>query len=318
MGRRPSPAWVACLLLAAAGAPRAAEESALATIGAWNLRGLGSPQSRPEKGRGVAQDPKDIADYIAASKVDILCLEGIADDGEDKTKLLNKTLAAALAAIKEGGWTYRLFAPREPRYSLELTGIAWNEKAVRAVGEPYRLKMSIPSYQERSWQHWATAMKFSFGEGKTDVVLIPIHLRGNSFKRGKLTEDAPAIRQQEAELLLKALPQVREAFQDEDIILMGDFNLLKKADEPAITDLADNGFRDLGADSTLTDWEGKLPSDRAFVPAAQREFAQTTLTVFKHPTMEPGDFAEELSDRYMVKISFPITEDDDGPGPGKK
>ena len=64
-------------------APPAAEEGALAAVGAWNLQGLGSPQSRPRKGRDVAQDPKDIADYIAAAKLDILCLEGITDDDDD-------------------------------------------------------------------------------------------------------------------------------------------------------------------------------------------------------------------------------------------
>jgi hypothetical protein len=301
--------WAACLLAVMSQALPAAEEGALAAVGAWNLQGLGSPQSRPLKGRGVAQDPKDIADYIAAAKLDILCLEGITDDDDDddKATFTNKTLAQALAAIKDGSWTYRLFAPRNPRDTWNLTGIAWNEKKARPVGEPCRLKMSIPSYQERSWRPWATAMKFSFGEGKTDVVLIPICLRQNSFKKAKLTEDSPAIRQQEAELLVKALPQVREAFQDEDIILMGDFNFLT-ADEAAITALTEDGFKDAGTGNTPTDWEGKLPSDRAFVPGARKQLSQAVLTVVKHPALKPEVFAEKLSERYIVRISFPIGE----------
>jgi hypothetical protein len=81
-------------------------------IGAWNIEWLGLPSNRHGEGHDVAQTPKNIADYIMASEVDILGLEEVNDnDGDMKTRT-NSTITEALDVIKEKTgktWKHLLF-----------------------------------------------------------------------------------------------------------------------------------------------------------------------------------------------------------------
>src|SRR5262245_53677378 len=78
--------------------PAAAES---ARIGAWNIEHLGSPELRSGPAEGIAQEPADIADYIKASKVDVLALEEIDDDDGSPGTKSNKTLTKAFELLKQ-------------------------------------------------------------------------------------------------------------------------------------------------------------------------------------------------------------------------
>src|SRR3712207_6530830 len=82
-----------------AGAPAAAQDPPKVRVGALNIEWLGSPKLRSGSAKGVAQEPKDVAEYIKASEVAILALEEIGDDDGDPTKRTNKTLDAAFAEL---------------------------------------------------------------------------------------------------------------------------------------------------------------------------------------------------------------------------
>src|SRR5262249_31706256 len=143
----------------------------------------------------------------------------------------------------------------------------------------YRLEMKPPEntmddsdYDPTAhyFDRWATAMKFSAAEGKTDFVVIPVHLKANVGGVVKTRKQ----RNVEAKMLTKASPQVREEFKDFDIIIVGDTNILKN-DEPATTTITFAGFNDLNFLDMPTH-NGGAPFDRAFV-------AGDTLPAGKNP-----------------------------------
>jgi predicted extracellular nuclease len=92
---------------------------------------------------------------------------------------------------------------------------------------------------------------------------------------GSLEVQPPAFRRQnvtrqreiEVGMLLAVLKDVQEHFHDEDIVVIGDTNVLKK-DEMAVSAFTTSGFMDLNSADHPTYVTGpyKNPSDRAFVP----------------------------------------------------
>ncbi|MEZ6068243.1 MAG: hypothetical protein R3B90_21590 [Planctomycetaceae bacterium] len=66
---------------------------------------------------------------------------------------------------------------------------------------------------------------------------------------------------------------MREHFDDEDLILLGDFNCLA-ADESALQTLTMAGFLDLNNEDAITyaTSQHQSPFDRILVPAGQSEF----------------------------------------------
>src|SRR5581483_8251839 len=130
------------------------------------------------------QTAEDIADYILASKVDILGLEEVSDNDEDKETRSNTTILKALAIIKKKTgktWTHRLFSGVKGGKDLDqLTGIAWNTESVNLVDEP--LKINVPTNVGGAsiWARHPHAVKLSLGEGKTDIVMIVVHMKANT------------------------------------------------------------------------------------------------------------------------------------------
>ena len=128
-------------------------------------------------------------------------------------------------------WKHRLFAKRETGSKDQCVGLVWNEARMQPktteAGKPfYRLEMTAPTNamadpdfdsHAHYFDRWATTMKFSAGDGKTDVVLIPVHLKANVGGVVKTRKQ----RNVEAKMLTKALAKVRQEFHDDDIIILG-------------------------------------------------------------------------------------------------
>ncbi len=314
------------------GARAFADDPAKLIVGAVNIEWLGNPDRRSGPADGVAQSAKDIADYIKASGVTILALEEISDDDTDAAKRTNKTLDEAFAQLNtadKASWKYRLFSkhPNAKDPDWQLTGIAWNEAIVKPVAgvagpaDEYRLKLKVPegvsvgTADKPAFERWATAMKFSAGAGKTDVIVIPLHLKSN--KAVFPGQDVAKQREVEAGMLLAALADVKAQFNDDDVIMLGDSNVVNK-NEQAVKTFTNAGFVDLGVadEPTYVSGSYQSPFDRAFVPNSAgnvkaKEFSQCQFNVFKHPTMNVEEYRKKLSDHRMIRLTVQISADDD-------
>jgi endonuclease/exonuclease/phosphatase family metal-dependent hydrolase len=309
-------------------------------IGAWNVQWLGNAKA----GKRKPQKPEDIASYIAAAKVDVLALEEISvtsKDGQGRAR--NQTLEDAFAVANASGpkWQYELFSKRDGARAPEdqWTGIAWNAAKVTKVGGPWRLDATIDPAREESinqrfdspesetiiFSRWPHAVKFSAGSGKTDFLVVPVHLKSNIG--GEATADARAY---EATLLFDALTKLKPAQQDGDVIVLGDTNMLR-ATEPAAAlfqkaGLKDCNQRDIGTHLTFKRGERSAPFDRVYVMTGQPETASSCLPSGKgegaldFKVVRPADwqsgttnsqFRERLSDHLLVRAGMCVTADDD-------
>src|SRR5262245_18076395 len=217
-------------------APQVRDAEQSVRVGAWNIEWLGNPEKRKKP----AQDPDDLARYISASKVDLLGLSEITHDVEGDEPL-NKTLTKTLQTLgkeTEKEWKHLLFPSEDKGHKDQLCGVAWNTAVVTLVEKPFRIPIRRgPKADENLWRRHPYAVKFSFGEKKTDVVLIPIHMKSN---RGGITVMSK-VRAEEANTLVRALAAVQNHFKDDDVIILGDVNCLIR-DEPALVRFRTAGF----------------------------------------------------------------------------
>lgn len=274
----------------------------LVAIGAWNIYWLGPSERTPREKRS----PEDFATYILQAGVSILALQEIGDSPGPGVR--NHTLDATFKAIAQrgaGDWDYRLFDTTQSGRN-QLTGIAWDRRVVQAVGEPFDLGTPVGVRTEHDatlWDRRPQAMKFSLGSGKTDLVIIPVHMKAN---RPGMTHAAH--RGLETDELVGRLQAVQKHFADLDIIILGDFNTLQ-GNERTVQKLQSAGWRDLNA-KDLGTYKGRNPFDRAFVPATQPEFTDH-FVVHKPRDMGEVEFEQRLSDHYMIVTKMRVIADDD-------
>ncbi len=306
------------------GSDVAAEE---VKIGAWNIEWLGHPDMRGSPSKNRAQKPSDLAERIHESGVTVLALEEIGVESPETRR--SDELDATFKVMKEKydqDWKYILFAKTDytgqevEDFTLrgQHIGVAWQTSKATQVGEPFSIDVGTnATFGYKFWERRANAIKLSFGEGKTDIVVIPIHLKSN---RNDNKEDKNFTRKQRAEevrAFVAQLSNLKNQFKDEDIVLMGDFNFLADDDEgPKI--LKDNGFVDLNEsdEGTTANW-GKgytsAPFDRIFVVKSQPEFEGAKQTIFRAGTSddEIKNYRKTFSDHYMVYTEIEVGKDDD-------
>ena len=273
-------------------------------IGSFNIEYLGN--------RTPSQQPIAIAEHIDLLGAVVLSLQEIdVTDTEsdnpttpyDKSRR-NASLHTAFAILnQEGGtdWKYELFPNRTPGDTTQLVGVAWDAKVINRESAAFPIQISGSTI----WDRRPRAVKLSYGSSKTDIVLIPVHMKSNygSAAQGRAT------RKQEAETLVAQIPAVKSHFGDEQIIIAEDTNFLS-ADEAAAEAFTDAGFRDtnsLDAPTYIGTGTG-APFDRFFVVDSPLfRFARQYIL----QATEPVAHDEYLSDHQMVLMSFRVTNDDD-------
>jgi endonuclease/exonuclease/phosphatase family metal-dependent hydrolase len=286
-------------------------------VGAWNIETLGSPDRRdyrrksPANGYGVARKPRELADRIEALRLDVLALSEIDDTDDGGGPATNEVLNEAFRILNRRGgndWTYELFPKRIRRHSFQHTGLAWNRQRVQAVGRRFRIPVTdVTSRRYFEWDRHPHAMKFTRGRGRTDFVVIPIHM-----KAGR-NDKAVKQRRSEAEALVRELSEIRNHFRDQDIILIGDFNMRRR------TEPAGRVYRKKGDLFDLNYYDrpthiGDLPFDRCYIPRAQRqnEFAGVTqVWIAAPPPAAQRRFRRQLSDHWPIVLEFSEQADDD-------
>ena len=270
-------------------------------VGSWNIENLAD--------REPAQHPKALAQHIELSGVHLLALQEIHDTDESEARK-NEVLDQVLAELNQDesmDWTYELFAGRDPEETARLTGVMWDRKIVSKVGDAFPIPVEFSDSAE-VWKRLPTAVKFSAGEGKSDLVIVSLHMKSNWKVEG---EPAPVeLRKLEAENLVAQLDKVREKFGDDDIVLLGDTNCIT-SDEPAIKAFLDQGYRDLNISATITydNERYQSPFDRIFIPKTQTEFKYSFQYVLTPTTKRHHE--RRLSDHFLVKAAVQILEDDD-------
>jgi endonuclease/exonuclease/phosphatase family metal-dependent hydrolase len=300
--------------------PRAARRDVSAAasalrVGAWNIEHFGSPSSRQGIGHDVPQDIDRLADAVSLAGLDVVAVtEVYADErNEDGTWTSAEMdewvfeLNGRLPAGSEYGWDYLLFDNAIKSDISQLCGVLWNWNAIDSVTWwPVPVKGGKRN-GKKLWDRRPHAVQFSAGPGRTDFVVVPLHMKaGTGFK---------AHRGVEAAQLTAKLDALRSALHDADIILIGDTNCGSPS-EQAVTAFTSEGFKDLNGGSTPTVPWGQ-PLDQAFVaddPAENPEFVGD-FVVFDGddfaPALSQADFRKSCSDHFMVHTSVTITDDDD-------
>ncbi|MEQ1829485.1 MAG: endonuclease/exonuclease/phosphatase family protein, partial [Pirellula sp.] len=298
-------------------------------IGAWNIEWLGFPDKRGRPGKDVTQQPSELAAYIANANLDVLALEEIGVD-QRSGPWTSKQLDAVVKELNDSHhqpWQYRLFAKANYPEGTEdfvvrgqHTGIAWRSDRATLASEPFSVPVGEnEAYGIKFWERRATAVKLSFGQGKTDMVFVPVHLKSN---RNDVHPDDKSFTQKqrhaEIKVFAEQLQTLKKHFADEDIVVLGDTNILGPEDDTS-KPLLDSGFVDLNQDDsgTTAAWgEGysSAPFDRIFVPKTQPEFRGAVQKVYRTKNGtddEIKDFKKRLSDHYLVSCVVQIAADDD-------
>jgi hypothetical protein len=280
-------------------------------IGTWNIEWLGKPEMR--RGKPV-QTPEDIAKYLALCGVDLFGVNEVSRDGTSGRFGTNSTLTKALELLSRdtgGNWQHMLFPKENPNEADQLIGVAWNQQRLNLVGEPWRVPIRRSAATSRIWQRHPWAAKFSAGEGLTDLVVIPIHMKSNAGGKDVTSKQ----RSEEAKALSRSLGAVQNHFDDDDLVILGDSNVLS-ADELALNRFRGIGLRDLNSHDEPTwiksDQFAAAPFDRILVPDDQPEFASSALRV--NSVSHLGDekaFRERLSDHYLTQTEMAVMADDD-------
>lgn len=306
----------------AAGGPATGPGKAVVTVGAWNIEWLGKPEDRSGAGKGVAQSPVDLAEVIAASGADVLAVAEVVTRvrGRPVRSREVEAVLAALNARPGQAWDYVLCPGRAE--GDQLTGVLWNARTVTllsASGKPWSQSSDAPwavpvDLRQRGpqgsalWNRPPHAFKFSAGEGRTDFVVIPVHMKADF--QGDFAEH----RRLEAAALVAALPQIRRQFSDQDVIIAGDTNCARH-EQPAIGVLEAAGFKDLNAADAATHWRGGA-MDRVLVPTGQPEFRSSAFRVAgaefrRQRSLAEADWKKRYSDHYAVTATVQVGPDDD-------
>ena len=325
-------------------------------IGALNMYWLGCRWRRWPKGHdrlGPAKNLTKVADYISSAKVDVLAISEVyANAPADESYQLDK-IRDLLTANSQAAWKYKLF----PRYGEDeqCVGVMWNNERVRltdvdAIGlerKPkdwvaYAKKHRVLSYEGKLMKsiHTRSVVGARFkvaGEGMTDFIVIPLHLKSNS---GDDAGHMPVRRYYEARTLLDSLEKpLLKKRKECDVVLIGDFNTKPSraerftpegSTEPTsapdyLTSWGEPAFfRVLGGDGQNTHLDRKngnafapagkhAPFDRAYVPKDQPEFAGSTFAAH-YPDSIAGnerEHVEEVSDHLLIYFDMAVGKDDD-------
>jgi len=288
----------------------AAGAEATIRIGAWNIEWLGNPGNRSGIARDVPQSPEDIAAYIRIANVSILSLEEIGDDDDSNETLTNSILDSAFRILNQGGladWTYIVFPKTDPTSRDQHIALAWDRRKATIVGNPIRIPVNIEDLEYQLWDRTPYAVKLSLGESRTDLVFVPLHMKSNVGG----TTHARDQRAREAERMVEVLEVLYSHFSDQDVVLLGDTNILNSR-EPAARSLRRAGYNDLNEDDQPTTFHGDAPFDRIFTRGGQPEFVSAAQEVIVNDSLSSEDHKRRLSDHYMVVSAVQVLADDDG------
>jgi len=288
-------------------------------VGSWNIEHLGDPRARRGPGEGFEQRPNDLAHYLRYARLDVLAVQEISADGPTpdgfpKQFRTNTILTRTLAELNRQpgqAWRHVLFPKMRAGDSGQWTGVAWNEKKVTRDGNVYQLPLSHTRSSQDSnlWDRNLHAIKLSAGKGKTDFLVMVLHLKANTNHRFSRH------REEELKELVKQMPLLDRPFPKErDYVLLGDTNM-EDVQEPGSMLLEKAGFRNLNTGLDTHTARDVQPFDRVFVPKDQPEFKNSRMSVLsdfqKQERLSFAEYRKRYSDHYIVVTEIQVMDDDD-------
>ena len=275
-------------------------------VGSWNIQHFGQHDDDNDENEFA------IAEHLEMAGVDVLALQEIYVT--DMATFTNIHLDKALALVREHtghDWKYKLFQNRRRDDDSQLCGIAWNDSRVKNTKGPFRIpvkrKVEVNGEDYWLWDRKPHAMKFSAGPGRTDIVVVPLHMKANTDSRSVVLRK----RHEEVKSLMENLDLIRtEMESDEDIIFLGDTNCTGRS-EQAIQEFIRHGFEDLNEDDIATFVRSNAPFDRIFVPAPPDRKAFRFSRQYILRSASPLSHKRFLSDHYIIKTTVKIRRDDD-------
>ncbi len=267
-------------------------------LGSWNIEHLGE--------RDDDSVPVALAEHIHLTGLDAIALQEIYDNDAIDATRTNHQLDETLRILNEEtrqDWTYEMFPNRYSGDKSQLVAVAWNKKRLSKVGDTYRLEFER---EANEWDRHPHAIKLSAGNGRTDIVIIGVHMKAN------YRADFSDQREKEAKILLESLGDFRDVLDDEDIVLIGDFNCASNS-EAAIQAFEEAGFRDLNARDTATHVVYG-PLDRIIVPTPGVSTTASEFSFSRQYILAAADsdtFDRFLSDHMMIMTPIRIQNDDD-------
>lgn len=272
-------------------------------LGSWNIEHFG------KAGDENSENQYAIAQHIELAGVDILALQELYVTEGDRQ---NSHLRAALDLVEEHTgniWEYEIFRNRNAGDKSQLCGVAWNTskvKKVKTIQVPVKTSVQSNIGTLKLWDRLPHAVKFETEEGKTDLVVVSLHMKSNVGRRNEVIRK----RHEEAKTLLANLEFIENELEDEDIVFLGDTNC-KNRSEGAIQEFLDNGYEDLNEDDVPTYVKGSAPFDRIFVPSGEdrKPFLYSRQYILRSASPHAHDIY--LSDHYIIKTMVKIRRDDD-------
>ena len=288
-------------------------------IGSWNIEHFGRADDTPSNQYAIAE-------HIEMSGVNVLALQEMYVTDVSGTKLLNSFLDKAFQLIEDHTghkWEYEIFPNRDPGDRSQLCGIAWDTTRVTKERETLRIAVSHSATEQHElatealtlnlWDRAPHAIKFVAKPGTddgvrlTDFVIVPMHMKSNVGQRHVVMRT----RFHEAVELIKQLPTIRDHFDEEHVILLGDTNC-KQRNEDAIQAFINAGLEDLNEDDIPTYAIGNdAPFDRIFIPRRSRDNDFRFSRQYILRSASPLAHDKYLSDHYMVKTSILVRKDHD-------
>lgn len=288
-------------------------------LGSWNIEHLGDPKARRGPGEGIVQRPADLAHYLRYARLDLLAVQEISADSEapqgfPKRYRTNSILTKTFAELNRqpgNEWKHVLFPKMNAGDTGQWTGIAWNAKKLTPKGDIFQIPVSHLKTAKGSnkWDRNCHAMMFSAGEGRTDFVVMVLHLKAN------VGASYDTHREEEIKDLLGRLPGLEKPFPKErDLVFVGDTNM-EDVKEPASLLLEKAGYRNLNTGIDTHTAREVQPFDRFFVPRDQPEFTASKLeSLSDYQKKENFSFAEyrkRYSDHYIIVTEIKVMDDDD-------
>jgi predicted extracellular nuclease len=262
-------------------------------------------------GGSTGQRPKAIAEHIFLASPDILVMSEIYDNDQDDDTRTNEELNTAFALLNQNDlydWDYVLLPNKDEDDESQLCAVAWNKKRISKVGDPLRIDVTVSNDPHNCWDRHPHAVKLSRGNGKSDIVVIPLHMKANPGV-GQDNSDELEQREHEAELLVNQLDEVRDHFDDDDVVILGDTNALR-TDEDCIQEFVAAGYEDLNERDTGT-FKSSAPFDRVLVPRGpeSEEFVFSRQYILR--SADPAEHEQFISDHSMIVIPVRVLNDDD-------
>ncbi|MEO1236395.1 MAG: hypothetical protein AAFX76_06355 [Planctomycetota bacterium] len=299
---------------------RATPRPPVIRVATWNVD-LWRRGNEGHDGYRRGQKAEDFRKWFEQMDADVVLLQEVAADaGWNRNRLLGEALDGL-----PGRWKHVVFELDEIAPSRQRTGVAWRSDRVTLMNGPVGwrwpvAKGVVESTGDTAWRRTPHAMHFSAGPGLTDFLVINTHMRSN------WGGDHQDQRTDETRELLAAMGTMRRMLDGErDIVVYG--RLFEEHREASTGLYETRGFRDLNPDDKPTlmysvrdpaarDFSGGWANCRAFVPADQPEFAQSTFGVWGTDALgamglTPHRHHATVSDYLPAYFELRIMPDDD-------